>query len=521
MHRVALAVLLAALVPAAAGAQSTLSLRFFGNGMGDIDRVKIPIDAPAVPADVGGDFTLEFWMKATSAENGAGSCSPGSDAWINGNIIFDRDVFGDGDLGDWGVSLFEDGIAFGVAVGSNGNTICGNTQVDDGAWHHVAVTRNASSGALALFVDGQLDASGGGPTGDASYDDGRAGAEDDPFLVIGAEKHDAGPAFPSYSGFLDEVRLSDVIRYNANFTPPTTVFTPDPDTVALYRFEEGPVGNCATGTTIVDSSGAPGGPSNGVCRFGGTPAGPVFSTDVPPLGSPLCGNGMTDPGEACDDGDLDDCDGCDSNCTLTACGNGILCAPEQCDDGNGTSGDGCETDCTLSPDALLGGKTLLVKDQAGNPSARKIVLLSKDPNIEVPAPGSPGDPRLAGATLRVARGNDEVDTIALPASGWKGTGNPPGSQGYRYSDGQRLNGPCRTVCLRAGRKLRAVCTGSQIDFTLDEPSQGALTVTFEPGSGRRSCMIFGGTVVRDVSAAAGVGRFKARNAPAPVSCPLP
>jgi hypothetical protein len=38
------------------------ALRFCGNGFGDIDRVKISIDAPPRPADVGvGDFTVEFW----------------------------------------------------------------------------------------------------------------------------------------------------------------------------------------------------------------------------------------------------------------------------------------------------------------------------------------------------------------------------------------------------------------------------------------------------------------------------
>jgi cysteine-rich repeat protein len=490
--------------------------------MGDIDRVKIPIDAPAVPADVGGDFTLEFWMKATTGDNGAGTCGAGGDGWIFGNIMFDRDVYGSGDFGDFGVSLFENAIGFGVAVGANSNTICGSTNVDDGAWHHVAVTRTSSSGALQLFVDGVSDGSGSGPTGNASYRDGRATTfPADPFLVIGAEKHDAGATYPSYSGFLDEVRLSNVVRYTTNFTPPSAVFNTDASTVALYHFEDGPAGNCATGTSIVDSSGAAGGPSNGTCRFGGTPAGPIFSADVPPLGSPTCSNGMLDAGEECDDGDLDDCDGCDSNCTTSACGNGVVCSPEECDDGNATANDGCEADCTESAYDLLAGKNILVKDQAVDATKRRFIVLSRDPGIQAPAPNSPSDPRIAGATLRLARGVAEVDDIPLPAVGWQGLGSPAGIDGYRYSDTARAFGPCRKVFIVPGRLLRAVCTGSQIDFTLDEPAQGELTVTLEPGPGLRSCMTFGGTVAKDVSTAGGLGRFRAKNAPAPPSCPLP
>jgi len=44
-----------------------------------------------------------------------------------------------------------------------------------------------------------------------------------------------------------------------------------------------------------------------------------------------CGNGRLDAGEACDDGNLVDGDGCDSNCTPTGCGNGIVTAGEECE----------------------------------------------------------------------------------------------------------------------------------------------------------------------------------------------
>lgn len=260
------------------------SLRFYGNGRGDIDRVKIQIDNPERAVDVGGNFTIEFFMRAPVGANGSGSCSTGNSTWIAGNTIIDRDVFGGGDYGDYGISLFGDSgvIAFGVSRGGSGQTLCGSTNVADNNWHHIAVTRNSSSGQLRLFVDGVPDGTATGPTGDVSYRNGRStGFPNDPFLVIGAEKHDAGASFPSYSGWIDELRISNNIRYSAAFTPPSAPFSPDANTVGLYHFNEG------TGNTVGDSSGTD---SHGVRRFGGSPAGPVWSTETPFSGtSPTLG----------------------------------------------------------------------------------------------------------------------------------------------------------------------------------------------------------------------------------------
>lgn len=59
----------------------------------------------------------------------------------------------------------------------------------------------------------------------------------------------------------------------------------------------------------------------------------------------VCGDGVLEGAELCDDDNHDDGDGCDSNCTVTGCGNGIRTAGEDCDDGNVDSGDGCSPDC--------------------------------------------------------------------------------------------------------------------------------------------------------------------------------
>lgn len=79
----------------------------------------------------------------------------------------------------------------------------------------------------------------------------------------------------------------------------------------------------------------------------------------------ICGDGIIEPPETCDDGNAQPGDGCDQNCQYDdtglicdppgqpchapVCGDGISLAPEECDDGNTASGDGCTSDCKLEP----------------------------------------------------------------------------------------------------------------------------------------------------------------------------
>lgn len=253
-------------------------LRFRGHGVGDYDRVKVRLDSPARPVDVGvGAFTVEWWMRAELADNSA-VAQYGGDGWIFGNIIVDRDIYGSGDYGDYGVSLSGGRIAFGVATQAWSHTVIGSRPVCTGRWHHVAVQRE-TNGDLSVWVDGALDVREAGPPGRADYRDLRATSwpQSDPFLVIGAEKHDAGAAFPSYSGMFSEMRVSSVARYALPFRRPRARFVADAATVALYRCDEG------GGAVLRDSSGAPGGPSDGVIRYGGNPVGPAWVADGPPL----------------------------------------------------------------------------------------------------------------------------------------------------------------------------------------------------------------------------------------------
>lgn len=67
------------------------------------------------------------------------------------------------------------------------------------------------------------------------------------------------------------------------------------------------------------------------------------------VGSQSCGNGALNENEACDDGNPNNSDGCNSNCALEVgeadCGNGVKENEECCDDGNNVNGDGCSSAC--------------------------------------------------------------------------------------------------------------------------------------------------------------------------------
>lgn len=77
----------------------------------------------------------------------------------------------------------------------------------------------------------------------------------------------------------------------------------------------------------------------------------------------ICGDGIVESPEACDDGNMANGDGCSNMCTvetgwscsgttsicapIAVCGNGIVESGEACDDGNMVNGDGCNNTCTV------------------------------------------------------------------------------------------------------------------------------------------------------------------------------
>lgn len=79
----------------------------------------------------------------------------------------------------------------------------------------------------------------------------------------------------------------------------------------------------------------------------------------------VCGDGVYDPGEECDDANRSSRDGCSETCRLENpefCGDGEAGAGETCDDGNRKDGDGCSATCQIETYTPL----LLIPDKDGN-----------------------------------------------------------------------------------------------------------------------------------------------------------
>jgi len=194
----------------------------------------------------------------------------------------------------------------------------------------------------------------------------------------------------------------------------------------------------------------------------------------------------------------------------TRCLNGPLAPGEEC----------------ITADEPLVGTSLSLRDKLSDSNQRKLALKIIDPSFLAPEPGSVEDPTApgyaaGGLTLELARGTAETATLSMDSSLWRGLGTPAGSKGWLYRDPQGASGPCRSALVKDGL-IKAVCKGSAIPFTLDEAAQNELGVNMQFGRVFKSrCSVFGGVVRETSTAAAPVGTFKAKDAPAPAVCPVP
>lgn len=133
-----------------------------------------------------GTSSLSMWIKTSQVGNNT--------AWRAPGITGIEEKGGTDDI-FWG--WLDATGHIGLTVGNNNNTKSA-TAINDGVWHHIVLTRNATTGAYAIYIDRNLDVSGTLNTGIIG----------NTFTSIGRIEDTGGT--PNYFiGRLDEVKIFD------------------------------------------------------------------------------------------------------------------------------------------------------------------------------------------------------------------------------------------------------------------------------------------------------------------------
>jgi cysteine-rich repeat protein len=184
----------------------------------------------------------------------------------------------------------------------------------------------------------------------------------------------------------------------------------------------------------------------------------------------VCGNHMLEAPELCDDGNLIDGDGCDSNCTPTGCGNGVVTAGEQCDDGNTISDDCCSATCideNHPPDCSQATASVSELWPPNHKLVSVSILGVTDPD---------GDALVVRATA-IAQ-DEPIDAAGSGATCPDATGLGLATVGLRSERSGQGNGRFYHVAFQAMDRCNAVCTG---EVTVDIPHDRSPKKT--PGDG--------------------------------------
>ncbi len=180
---------------------------------------------------------------------------------------------------------------------------------------------------------------------------------------------------------------------------------------------------------------------------------------------------------------------------------------EQCDDGNLDDGDGCSSICQTE---LVTGRSLALAADPSDPARSRLVFQSKDPFVSLGfGNGSKDDPVLHGGVVRVASTNGDGfdDTYVLPASGWRYIGKPGQNRGYKYKD---PSGTIRLVKVRPAKGVKVKGKGSGLGHSLGaSPNPVVVSVTIGT---RLHQAAFGGTVKFKADT-----RYRGKNAARPGS----
>jgi len=226
--------------------QTNYSLNFDGDG----DYVEIP-DADILSPS---SYTIELWVNQPELTTGRNTY-----------------VFKAGNPNEY--CFMENPAPSGLYAYVNNSLFESTSHPITDQWTHIANTFDSATTTLEIFING---------TSVGSQNVGTSAANTGGNLYLGW--HPTDPSYNALTGIIDEIRISSGVRYSTNFSVPSTEFTNDANTIALFHLNEG------SGTSITDASGN----SND-----GTINGATWSTDVPSITPPetnhsLSFDGMND-----------------------------------------------------------------------------------------------------------------------------------------------------------------------------------------------------------------------------------
>jgi len=200
------------------------SISFDGNG----DRLDIPA-SKLMETDSG---TIECWVYMNALVDGS-ELYYHPPIYAKGNVYQSLTVRANGK------------VASHLYTGSVNDLVSANA-ISTGEWVHLAVTWNDAG--RKIWINGVLNG-----TSDVSLTAMDAGGNNATFH-IGEGTADSHTGLNAY---VDELRVSKIVRYTSNFTPYTSALTEDSNTTLLIHSDTD-----NNSTTFTDSSGVIGGPGN-------------------------------------------------------------------------------------------------------------------------------------------------------------------------------------------------------------------------------------------------------------------
>jgi outer membrane biosynthesis protein TonB len=195
----------------------------------------IPTNTPTVTPTPSANFALEFdgTNDIVAANRTINGNSFTVEAWVRPSIANENGVViaeANDDAG-WSLEIDAGRATLWVRTNTGWQIVQNTTVLAANTWYHIAATYNA--GAARVFVNGVASAQA------------TMGAT----LTLATNLRFGGVAgYAYFNGRLDDVRISNTVRYTADFTPPATLPAADANTVGQWRISEG------AGQTTADSS---------------------------------------------------------------------------------------------------------------------------------------------------------------------------------------------------------------------------------------------------------------------------